>query len=94
MAGIFELTPGAWTEARRVNLIGSWFMVKHAGKVMAVAGRRHSIVCTASVAGIRSGAGGPAYSPSKAGAINLVTVSAQQLSETNVHVNAIRPSPT
>ncbi len=94
MAGIFELTPEAWTEILRVNLIGPWLMVKHAGKAMADAGRGGSIVCTASVAGIRSGAGGPAYSASKAGVINLVQVSAQQLSETNVRVNAICPGLT
>jgi NAD(P)-dependent dehydrogenase (short-subunit alcohol dehydrogenase family) len=94
MAGIFELTPEAWTEVLRVNLIGPWLMVKHAGKTMADARRGGSIICTASVAGIRSGAGGPAYSASKAGVINLVQVSAQQLSETNVRVNAICPGLT
>jgi NAD(P)-dependent dehydrogenase (short-subunit alcohol dehydrogenase family) len=50
-----------------------------------------AIVCTASVAGLRSGAGGPAYSASKAGVINLVQVAAQQLSGSNVRVNAICP---
>ena len=94
LAGIFELTPEAWAEILRVNLIGPWLMVKHAGKVMADAGRGGSIVCTASVAGMRSGAGGPAYSASKAGVINLVMVAAQQLSETNVRVNAICPGLT
>jgi NAD(P)-dependent dehydrogenase (short-subunit alcohol dehydrogenase family) len=92
--GIFDLTPEAWTEILRINLIGPWLMVKHAGKAMADAGRGGSIICTASVAGIRSGAGGPAYSASKAGVINLAMVSAQQLSETNVRVNAICPGLT
>jgi NAD(P)-dependent dehydrogenase (short-subunit alcohol dehydrogenase family) len=93
-AGIFELTPEEWAEILRVNLIGPWLMVKHAGKAMADAGHGGSIICTASVAGIRSGAGGPAYSASKAGVINLVKVSAQQLCETNVRVNAICPGLT
>ena len=53
-----------------------------------------SIICTASVAGLRSGAGGPAYSASKAGVINLAMVSAQQLCETGVRVNAICPGLT
>ena len=91
---IFELTPEAWTELLRINLIGPWLMIKHAGKVMADAGRGGSIICTASVAGIRSGAGGPAYSASKAGVINLVMVSAQQLCESDVRVNAICPGLT
>ena len=94
MASIFDLTPEAWTEVLRVNLIGPWLMIKHAGKLMADAGKGGSIICTASVAGIRSGAGGPAYSASKAGVINLVMVSAQQLCETGVRVNAICPGLT
>ena len=94
MASIFDLTPEAWTEVLRVNLIGPWLMVKHAGKQMADAGQGGSIICTASVAGIRSGAGGPAYSASKAGVINLAMVSAQQLCETGVRVNALCPGLT
>jgi NAD(P)-dependent dehydrogenase (short-subunit alcohol dehydrogenase family) len=78
----------------RVNLIGPWLMAKHAGKVMADAGKGGSIIMTASVAGIRSGAGGPAYSASKAGVINLAAVTAQQLSETGVRCNAICPGLT
>jgi len=94
MAGIFDTTPEAWTEVLRVNLIGPWLMIKHAGKVMADAGKGGAIVLTASVAGIRSGAGGPAYSASKAGVINLAAVGAQQLSETGVRVNALCPGLT
>jgi NAD(P)-dependent dehydrogenase (short-subunit alcohol dehydrogenase family) len=94
MAGIFDLTPEEWTEILRVNLIGPWLMAKHAGKAMADQGRGGSIILTASVAGIRSGAGGPAYSASKAGVINLAKVTAQQLSETGVRCNAICPGLT
>jgi len=94
MSGIFDSTPELFTEVLRVNLIGPWLMVKHAGKAMADAGQGGSIICTASVAGIRSGAGGPAYSASKAGVINLVKVSAQQLCETGVRVNALCPGLT
>ena len=94
MDGIFDTTPEAWAEVLRVNLIGPWLMVKHAGRAMADAGKGGSIICTASVAGLRSGAGGPAYSASKAGVINLVMVSAQQLCETGVRVNAICPGLT
>jgi NAD(P)-dependent dehydrogenase (short-subunit alcohol dehydrogenase family) len=94
MSGIFDSTPELFSEVLRVNLVGPWLMIKHAGKAMADAGQGGSIICTASVAGIRSGAGGPAYSASKAGVINLTMVSAQQLCDTGVRVNAICPGLT
>nr|WP_220359383.1 SDR family oxidoreductase [Alkalilimnicola ehrlichii] len=46
---------------------------------------------TASVAGIRSGAGGNAYSASKAGVINFTQTSACDLGEFNIRVNAVCP---
>ena len=50
-----------------------------------------AIVCTASVAGIRNGAGSPAYSASKAGVISLVSLAANQLAGTGVRVNGVAP---
>ena len=94
MDGIFDTTPDHMAEVLRVNLIGPMLMVKHAGKQMWEQGRGGSIILTASVAGIRSGAGGPSYSASKAGVINLAQTSAQQLSDTGVRVNALCPGLT
>ena len=94
MDGIFETSPDHMAEVLRVNLIGPMLMVKHAGKQMWDQGKGGSIILTASVAGIRSGAGGPSYSASKAGVINLAQTSAQQLSDTSVRVNAICPGLT
>lgn len=88
--GIFDQTAEDWAEILRINLVGPFLAIKYAGKAMAEAGKG-SIICTASVAGLRSGAGGPAYSASKAGVINLVRVGAQQLCGRNVRVNAICP---
>jgi NAD(P)-dependent dehydrogenase (short-subunit alcohol dehydrogenase family) len=88
--GIFDSSVELWTEVLRVNLIGPFLAIKHgAPKIVERGGG--AIVCTASVAGLRSGAGGPAYSASKAGVINLVQTAAQQLSTSNVRVNAICP---
>ena len=50
-----------------------------------------SIVCTASVAGLKANAGGLPYSASKAGVISLVQTSANMLRGTGVRVNAICP---
>lgn len=90
LASIFEQTPEDWNEILRVNLIGPFLAIKHAAPVIKEQGGG-SIICTASVAGLRSGAGGPAYSASKAGVISLVRTAAQQLSGSNVRVNAICP---
>jgi NAD(P)-dependent dehydrogenase (short-subunit alcohol dehydrogenase family) len=90
LASIFEQTPDDWAEILRVNLIGPFLAIKHAAPVLKERGGG-SIICTASVAGLRSGAGGPAYSASKAGVINLVEVAATQLCGANIRVNAICP---
>lgn len=50
-----------------------------------------SIILTASVAGLRSGAGSSDYSASKAAVISLAQTSAWQLSRTGVRVNALCP---
>lgn len=89
-ASISEQTEQDWAEILRVNLIGPFVAIKHAAPHIRARGAG-SIICTASVAGIRSGAGGAAYSASKAGVINLVTTAAQQLFGTGVRVNAICP---
>jgi NAD(P)-dependent dehydrogenase (short-subunit alcohol dehydrogenase family) len=79
-----------WAEILRVNLIGPFLAVKHASKVMIPLGKG-SIILTASVAGIRSGAGGMPYSASKAGVINLAQTSANEFYGTGVRVNCICP---
>ncbi len=90
LASIFEQTPEDWQEILRVNLIGPFLAIKHAAPAMKERGGG-SIIATASVAGLRAGAGGPAYSASKSGVISLVEVAATQLCGASIRVNAICP---
>jgi NAD(P)-dependent dehydrogenase (short-subunit alcohol dehydrogenase family) len=90
MAGIFEQTSADWQEILQVNLIGPFLLIKYAPPHMKERGGG-SIICTASVAGLRAGAGGAAYSASKAGVISLVKVASTQLAGSHVRVNAICP---
>jgi NAD(P)-dependent dehydrogenase (short-subunit alcohol dehydrogenase family) len=68
----------------KVNALSVFLAIKHAAEAMKKAGKGGSIIATASVAGIRAGAGGSDYSASKAAVINLVQTSAWQLSGTNI----------
>lgn len=90
-AGLFDQAPEDWAQILRVNLIGPFLAIKHGARAMIDAKKPGAIVCTASVAGLRAGAGGPAYSASKAGVINLVQTAAQQLSGSGIRVNAVCP---
>jgi NAD(P)-dependent dehydrogenase (short-subunit alcohol dehydrogenase family) len=87
---LFEQTVEHWQEILRVNLIGPFLAIKHAGAHMVKQGAG-SIVCTASVAGLRANAGGNPYSASKAGVISLVQTAANSLFGSGVRVNAICP---
>ena len=77
-----------WVHILGINLVGAFLAVKYAARIMVPAGHG-SIICTASVAGLRSGAGGPPYSASKAGVISLVQTSANDFAGTGMRINAI-----
>ena len=87
---LLEQSEDDWRDILGVNLIGVAMAIKYAAPNMMENGGG-AIIATASVAGMRSGAGGSAYSASKAGVINLVQTAAQQLSGTGIRVNGICP---
>ena len=85
-----ELTLEDWRQTLGVNTIGTFLCVKHVAAHL-VAQKRGSMVCTASVAGLRANAGGVDYSASKAGVISLVQTIAYELYGTGVRINAVCP---
>uniref|UniRef100_Q07KI8 Short-chain dehydrogenase/reductase SDR n=1 Tax=Rhodopseudomonas palustris (strain BisA53) TaxID=316055 RepID=Q07KI8_RHOP5 len=85
-----EQTVEHWQEVLRINLIGPFLAIKHAIPHMVQQGFG-AIVCTASVAGLKSGASGHPYASSKAGVISLVQTTAYSLSGTGVRINAVCP---
>lgn len=87
---LFEQTEEQWKNILQVNLIGPMLAIQ-VGAPEIIKRGKGAIVCTASVAGLRHGAGSPAYSASKAGVISLVSLAANNLAGTNVRVNGICP---
>jgi meso-butanediol dehydrogenase / (S,S)-butanediol dehydrogenase / diacetyl reductase len=87
---ITETDTAIWRQILDINIMGAVHFTKYAARSMREQ-RGGAIVNTASVAGVRSGAGGNAYSASKAAIINLTMTSACDLGEWNVRVNAVCP---
>lgn len=87
---LLEQTVEQWQEILRINLIGPFLAIKHSMPHMIKQGHG-SIICTASVAGLKSGASGHPYASSKAGVISLVQTTAYSLSGTGVRINAVCP---
>jgi NAD(P)-dependent dehydrogenase (short-subunit alcohol dehydrogenase family) len=85
-----EQTVDHWQEILRINLIGPFLAIKYSMPHM-IKQKYGSIVCTASVAGLKSGASGHPYASSKAGVISLVQTTAYSLSGTGVRINAVCP---
>src|SRR5262249_35288769 len=88
--GPLDIPVEEWSEILRINLIGVYLTFANAAKIM-VEKKSGSLIATASVAGIRSGAGGLPYSASKAGVMSLAQTMSNALAGTGVRVNAICP---
>ncbi len=90
IANLDEQSAEDWRKVYEVNVLGAVFATKHVAKHMQER-KLGAIVNTASVAGIRSGAGDNAYSASKAALINFTQTAACDLGGYNVRVNAVCP---
>lgn len=91
-----DLTDKAFMNMMRVNVLSCFLALKHGSAAMQVtsADKKESsgsFILTASVAGIRSGAGPMDYSASKAAVNSLAQTGSQQLAFTNIRVNTICP---
>ncbi|KAI8802470.1 NAD-binding protein [Cladochytrium replicatum] len=95
--GRFEhITAEGFAEVLRINVISVMLAIKYGSEAMRRTSASKptssgSIIATASVAGLRSGAGSPDYSASKAAVVNLCQTAAWQLAGSGVRVNAICP---
>ncbi len=88
---IFDQGASDSSKTLRINLIGTFLAIKHGAKAMTCAGCPGAVICTASIAGLRSGAGGLAYSAQKDGVIKLLQNAAHQLSGSGIRINAVCP---
>ena len=79
-----------WHKVFDVNVMGPVYATKHVIGHMRQR-RKGSIINIASVAGIRSGAGGNSYSASKAALINFTQTSACEVGDAGVRINAVCP---
>ncbi|KAK4458503.1 hypothetical protein QBC42DRAFT_276534 [Cladorrhinum samala] len=91
-----EVEADDFMETMRINSLSVFLAAKHAAPAMqktsaAKPAPSGSIIGTASVAGIRSNAGGTAYSASKATVISMAQTIAFQLAGTGVRINALCP---
>jgi NAD(P)-dependent dehydrogenase (short-subunit alcohol dehydrogenase family) len=74
-----------------VNLRGVFLGLSAVARALVEDGQGGAIVVTASVAGLRGGAGMPSYYASKHGVVGLVSSAAAELAPHKIRVNAVCP---
>ncbi|BFZ62563.1 hypothetical protein YB2330_003664 [Saitoella coloradoensis] len=86
-------TTQTFSQVLHTNTTSVFLALKHASAAMlrSPSPSTASFIATASVAGLRNGAGPMAYSASKAAVINIVQNGAWELGGTGIRVNAICP---
>ncbi|KAJ4483294.1 hypothetical protein J3R30DRAFT_3284020 [Lentinula aciculospora] len=93
-----DIDAKAFMESMRINALSCFLAIKHASPWMVKTNVSRgkelsggSIILTASIAGLRSGAGTVDYSASKAAVNSMAKTGANQLARTGVRVNSICP---
>ena len=87
---IFKTTPEQWDSVLDVNLRGTFFGLKFAGRQIVASGGG-SVIITSSGAGLLGAARGSAYTASKHGVLGLMKCASAELAPLGVRVNAICP---
>ncbi len=87
-----EISDAQWSRMMRVNLDGSFYMIRAALRAM-IPNRAGSIVAMSSVGGIEGVMGYGHYCAAKAGVIALVKSFAKEVAEWGIRVNAVAPDP-
>lgn len=95
---LHDITAEGFMEIMRINTLSCFIAVKYGSKAMMKTNSSRgkdlsggSIILTASVAGLRSGAGTIDYSASKAAVNSIAKTSVYQLQKTDIRVNSICP---
>jgi NAD(P)-dependent dehydrogenase (short-subunit alcohol dehydrogenase family) len=89
-SSVFNENTEQWLKVLNTNVMGMVYGTKYVAEHMKER-KSGTIVNVASVAGIRAGAGGNAYSASKAAMINYTKTSACDFGEYGVRVNVVCP---
>jgi NAD(P)-dependent dehydrogenase (short-subunit alcohol dehydrogenase family) len=90
---VAEYPVSAWEDVVRVNLTGSFLMIREALKIM-MPQRSGSIINVSSGVGRTGKARWGAYAASKFGLEGLTQVLADEVREFGIRVNAVNPGPT
>lgn len=89
-ARIDEIEPDEWDRTQHLLLRSVALGIRYAAPLMTKRGGG-SIVNTASIAALQTGAAPTAYSVAKAGVLHLTTLAAAELSQHRIRVNAVCP---